>query len=81
LKGKIAMTQMAEAAARLDEYYTTATQNFDSGKPGVFARQKDMAVFLDEFTYKYLAAKTIATKRSPSELISDMVRRELASMP
>jgi hypothetical protein len=64
---------------RLDEYYTETTQDFDSGKPGVFARQKDMAVVLDAFTSGYLAAKTIATKRSPSELISDMVRKEIAA--
>jgi hypothetical protein len=75
------MAKMTEAeATRLDEYYTTTTQDFDSGKPGVFARQKDMAVVLDEFTSKYLASKMLATKRSPAELISDMVRKELASV-
>jgi hypothetical protein len=34
-------------------------------------------VVLDEFTSRYLASKMIATKRSPAELISDMVRNEI----
>jgi hypothetical protein len=68
-----------EEAARLDEYYTETTQDFESGNLGVFARQDDMAVVLDAFTSKYLAAKTIATNRSPAELISDMVRKEIAA--
>jgi hypothetical protein len=68
-----------EEAARLDEYYTATTQDFASGNPGVFARQKDLAVVLDPPTSRYLVAKTIATKRSPAELISDMVRKEIAA--
>ena len=71
---------MTEAeAARLDELYTETTPAVDLEKPGIFARQKDMAVVLDEFTSRYLASKMIATKRSPAELISDMVRKELKS--
>ena len=68
-----------EEAARLDEYYTNNTVGFDSGKPGFFAKQKAMAVVLDEFTARYLTAKAIATKHSPAELISDMVHKEIAA--
>ena len=74
------MANMTEAEAkRLDELYTETTPTVDLEKPGIFARQKDMAVVLDEFTSRYLASKMIATKRSPAELISDMVRKELKS--
>ena len=66
-----------EEAARLDEKYTQTTPAIDTEKPGLFARQKDMVVVLDEFSARYLSSKMIATKRSPSELISDMVRNEL----
>jgi hypothetical protein len=66
-----------EEAYRLDDIYTTTPPNVDLGKPGIFARQKDMVVVLDGFTSRYLASKVLATKRSPSELISDMVRHEL----
>ena len=68
-----------EEAARLDEFYTNTTQDFNSGKPGFFTRQKAMAVVLDEPTARYLRAKAIATKHTPSELISDMVRRDIAA--
>jgi hypothetical protein len=73
------MAKMTEEEAdRLDELYTKTTPKIDPNKPGFFARQETMAVFLDEFTAKYLTAKTIATNRSTSELIADMVRKELA---
>ena len=66
-----------EEAAKLDKFYTETTLSADLEKPGVFARQKNMAVVLDGFASCYLASKMIATKRSPAELISDMVRKEL----
>jgi len=66
-----------EEAARLDELYTRTTPSVNPEKPGIFAQQKDMAVILDEFTSRYLASKMLATKRSPSELISDMVHKEI----
>jgi hypothetical protein len=72
------MAEMTEEEAfRLDELYTKITPAVNPDKPGIFARRKDMVVVLDEFTSKYLASKVIATKRTPSELISDMVRHEL----
>ena len=66
-----------EDAARFDELYTKTTPSVNPEIPGIFARQKDMAVVLDEFTSRYLASKMLSTRRSPSELISDMVRKEI----
>jgi hypothetical protein len=72
------MAEMTEKEAfRLDELYTRTTPAVDPDKPGIFARRKDMVVVLDEFTSKYLASKVIAAKRTPAELISDMVRHEM----
>ena len=68
-----------EEAARLDELYTKTTPSVNSDRYGIFARQKDMAVILDEFTSRYLASKMLATKRSPADLISDMVHKEIQS--
>lgn len=67
-----------EEAAKLDDFYTNTTQNFESGKPGFFARQKAMAIVVDEFSARYLTAKAFSTKLTPSELISDMIRRDIA---
>ena len=69
-----------EEAARLDELYTKTTPSVNPESLGIFARQKDMAVILDEFTSKYLASKMLATKRSPTELISDMVHNEIQAI-
>jgi hypothetical protein len=66
-----------EEANRLDEILTETTPTFTSGKPGVFARQKDMAVVLDSVTSRYLTSRMLITKRSPSELISELVQREI----
>ena len=74
---KIMAYKTEEEAARLDELYTQTTPEVDTKTSGIFARQKEMAVVLDEFTSKYLASKMLATKRSPAELISEMVRNEL----
>jgi hypothetical protein len=75
------MAHMSEdEAAGLDELFTKTTPAGDSSKPGVFARQKEMVVALDSFTARYLEARMLATKRSPAELISDMVRKELAAL-
>ena len=72
------MAVMSEQEAeRLDELYTKTTPPVNPDKPGIFARQKDMVVVLDEFTSRYLSSKMLATKRTPSELISEMVNKEI----
>jgi len=70
-----------EEAARLDEYYTNNPIETDPARPGIFSRMKQEStpIFVDEFTARYLTAKAIATKRTPTEVISDMVRSEIAS--
>ena len=74
------MTHMTdEEAERLDELYTKNPPDVDPSRPGFFARQKTMAIFLDEPATNYLKAKASVTKRTPSELVSDMVRRDMAA--
>jgi hypothetical protein len=36
-----------------------------------------MMVILDQLSAQYLTAKMLATKQSPTEIISDMIRREI----
>ncbi|MDR2185691.1 MAG: hypothetical protein LBO80_08540 [Treponema sp.] len=38
----------------------------------------NMMVILDQLSAQYLTAKMLATKQSPTEIISNMVRRELS---
>ena len=68
-----------EEAERLDELYTKNPPDVDPSRPGFFARQKGMVIILDEPTSSYLKAKATNTKRTPSELVSDMVRRDMAA--
>ena len=72
------MKHITEEATKLDEYFTNTTQDFQSGKPGFFARQKSMVVVVDEFSARYLTAKAFSSKLTPAELISDMIRRDIA---
>jgi hypothetical protein len=48
---------------------------------GPFIRnyRQSMLVALDQFSAQYLQARMLATKQSPSELISEMVRERIAS--
>jgi hypothetical protein len=66
-----------QEAERLDELFTNTTPTVDFDKPGLFARQKAMVVALDDFASRYIFSKSIATKKSPSELISDMIKKDM----
>jgi hypothetical protein len=72
------MAKMTEQEAdRLDELYTETAPKVNFNKPGIFARQKDMVVSLDSFSARYIISKSLATKKSPNELISDMIRNDM----
>jgi len=74
------MANMTEdEATRLDELYTATTPKIDISKPGVFARRKNMAIILDDFSARYLISRMLITKKTPSELISDLIRKELVA--
>jgi hypothetical protein len=66
-----------DEASRLDELYTKTTPRVDIDRLGVFAAQNGMVDVLDGFVARYLESKGAATKRSPSENVSKMVRNEL----
>jgi len=62
-----------------DEYYTNNTVMPDMSKPGFFARKHGMMVELDPETTQFLAAQAQATKKTPSQLIGEMVRERIES--
>jgi hypothetical protein len=51
------------------------------GEGGPLTRERDQAVLelLDSFSAQYIRAKANATNKSAPEVISDLVRKELAS--
>jgi hypothetical protein len=68
-----------EEADALDEYYTKNTIMPVPGKPGFFASRKAHIVSIDELSASYLTTKAIADHKTPSEIIGDMIRKEIAT--
>ena len=72
------MSDMTEEEAwELDEFLTSTIPEVDSTIHGPFIKHRNMMVILDQFSAKFLTSKMLATKQSPTEIISNMIRREL----
>jgi hypothetical protein len=68
-----------EEADALDELWTRTTPEIDTGKPGFLTRKGFTMVSLDPVTATYLQAKAAATHHSLSEVIGELVRKELTA--
>ena len=74
------MARMTEEEAdALDELWTRKTPEIDTSKPGFLTRKGFTMVSLDPVTATYLQAKATTSHHSPSEIISELVRKELAA--
>ena len=67
-----------EEADALDEYYTKNPPKVDPRKNGGFAKKSFKMVALDDLSANYLITRALADHKTPTELISDMIRREMA---
>jgi len=73
------MTDLTEEEAdALDEYFTKNLPKVVSGRGGITTRQGFRMVAIDHLSEDYLLTMALATKKSPTELIGDMVREKLA---
>jgi hypothetical protein len=64
----------------LDEFYTNNPPKVNSAKRGgVFTRQRDLLKALDDVSAEYIRTRAEATKRLPSQVIGELVRKELAA--
>ena len=68
-----------EEADALDELWTRTTPEIDTGKPGFLTRTGFTMIALDPVSLAYLQAKAAVTHRSPSEIIGELVRKEIAA--
>jgi hypothetical protein len=69
-----------EEANALDEELTRTVPKLTNVEgPFIKNYRQSMLVALDQFSAQYLQARMLATKQSPSELISEMVRERIAS--
>jgi hypothetical protein len=67
-----------EEADALDEYFTTHLPRVDPTKGGVTTRQGFRMIALDRLSEDYLLTMAIATNKTPTELIGEMVREKIA---
>jgi hypothetical protein len=70
-----------EEAEALDELLTNTIPEVNPDVEGPFIKnyRQGMMVALDQFSAKYLQARMLATKQTPAELISEMVRERVAA--
>jgi hypothetical protein len=68
-----------EEADALDEYYTKNPPRVDPSKNGGFAKKSFRMVALDRLSEDYLLTRSIATHKTPTEIISEMVREKLTA--
>ena len=66
-----------EEADALDELWTHTTPEIDTNKPGFLTRKGFTMVSLDPVTATYLQAKATVSHHTPSEIIRELVRKEL----
>jgi hypothetical protein len=67
-----------EEADALDELMTHADLKLGPNGVGFFSNRGYQVITLDEDTSRILNAQSIATRRSPSELIAELVQVRLA---
>ena len=68
-----------EEAEYWDEYFTNNTIMPNLSKPGFFARKYGMTVKLDPETTRFIADQAEATQKTPTEIISELVREKLSA--
>ena len=71
-----------EEASRLDEKWTKTPPKPGPNGTGYFTRCKKAAhtVTLDNVTANYLLAKAVSDHKTPAEIISELVQKEIAAM-
>jgi len=71
---------MSEEYDALDERLTNTVPTLGTNGTGFFSRTGFQVVGLDENTARLLNAKAIASRRTPSEIIANMLRKELSAV-
>lgn len=70
-----------EEADKWDEYYTKNPPAPGPDGTGFFTRQRKAArsLTIDELSADWLMTRAIADHKTPAEIISDMIQREIAT--
>ena len=63
----------------LDERWTKTTPKVNFSRPGIFARQRALLEVLDKVAANYIITRAEATKQTPAQVISKIVRQEITA--
>jgi hypothetical protein len=68
-----------EEADALDELLTKNPPKTNPNAQGPFIKNRETLVFLDPFSAEYLKAKAMAARKTPAEVIGELVREKIAA--
>jgi len=73
------MAEMTEEEAdALDELWTKTTPKIRKGEGGFFTEHRARMLLLDETTVRILDARAKAVHQTPTEFITQLIRKDLA---
>jgi hypothetical protein len=67
-----------EEGEALDEYYTAHLPVTDPSKGGVTTRQRFRMIALDRLSEDYLLTRALATHKTPTQIIGELIREKIA---
>lgn len=74
------MARMTEEEAdALDELWTKTTPKVRKGEGGFFTERRTRMLLLDETTARILNARALATSQTPTEIVRELVQKEIAA--
>ncbi|GHV15810.1 hypothetical protein FACS189493_0290 [Spirochaetia bacterium] len=74
------MKEMTDEEAKYwDDYYTKNPPMVDPAKNGGFAKKSFRMVALDPLSEDYLMTRATATHKTTTEIIGELVRKEIAA--
>ena len=68
-----------EEADALDEELTRTTPRVDFNKPDIFIRQRELLNVLNPIAADYIMTRALATRKTPAQIIDELVGKEIAS--
>jgi hypothetical protein len=69
-----------EEADALDELWTRTTPKISGdGKNGFFMKHKDHIIIVDDLSAAYLRARADASRKTPGEIIGDLIREKITA--
>jgi len=75
------MAEMTEEEAfALDELYTKTTPKIIKGKGGFFTERRARMLLLDEMTVNILDARAKSMHQTPTEFVTQLIRKDMAAV-